>query len=54
MQGFDRQRKKVGKVQRKQTKSVNNSAKNWEKGRMARRIDKFVYFQCLMYVTDAK
>jgi hypothetical protein len=28
--------------------------KNWEKGSMARRIVQFVYFQCLMYVADAK
>jgi hypothetical protein len=28
--------------------------KNWEKGSMARRVDEFVYFKCLMYVADAK
>jgi hypothetical protein len=27
--------------------------KNWEKGSRAR-IDQFVYFQCLLYVADAK
>jgi len=27
---------------------------NWEKGRLTGRIDKFVYFQCWMYVAYAK
>jgi hypothetical protein len=47
--------RKLGKYKGSRRKvSTILQTKNWEKGSMARRIDKFVYFQCLMYVADAK
>jgi hypothetical protein len=50
-------RKKVGKVQRKQMKSVNSSAdKEVGKGKHGKKNLSFFffYFQCLIYVADAK
>jgi hypothetical protein len=47
--------RKLGKYKGSKRKvSTILQTKNWEKGSMARRIDHFVYFQCLMYVADAK
>jgi len=50
LQGFDRQRKEVGKVQRKQTKSVNNSAdKELGKGKHGKN-----WSVCLFPVLDVR